>query len=61
MELEEWDKLSPEEKRVQLYLKQKKMLEDFLEHGAISQPQFDKSFGDLTEKMGMQEYENHID
>lgn len=31
MELEEWDKLSPEEKRVQLYLKQKKMLEDFLE------------------------------
>ena len=44
MELEEWDKLSPEEKRVQLYLKQKKMLEDFLEHGAISQAQFDKSF-----------------
>lgn len=40
---------------------QKKMLEDFLEHGAISQAQFDKSFGDLTEKMGMQEYENHID
>lgn len=39
----------------------KKMLEDFLEHGAISQAQFDKSFGDLTEKMGMQEYENHID
>ena len=61
MELEEWDKLSPEEKRVQLYLKQNKMLEDFLEHGAISQAQFDKSFGDLTEKMGMQEYENHID
>ena len=61
LELEEWDKLSPEEKRVQLYLKQKKMLEDFLEHGAISQAQFDKSFGDLTEKMGMQEYENHID
>ena len=57
MELEEWDKLSPEEKRVQLYLKQKKMLEDFLEHGAISQAQFDKSFGDLTEKMGMQEYD----
>ena len=44
-----------------IYLKQKKMLEDFLEHGAISQAQFDKSFGDLTEKMGMQEYENHID
>ena len=27
--------------------------------GAISRAQFDKSFGDLTEKMGMQEYENH--
>ena len=61
MEQEEWDKLSPEEKRVQLYLKQKKMLEGFLEHGAISQAQFDKSFGDLTGKMGMQEYENHTD
>lgn len=61
MEQEEWDKLSPEEKRVQLYLKQKKMLEDFLKRDAISQTQFDKSFGDLTEKMGMQEYENHTD
>ena len=59
MEQEEWSKLSPEEKRVQLYLKQKKTLEDFLERGAISQAQFDKSFGDLTEKMGMQEYENY--
>ena len=36
MEQNEWESLSPEEKRVQLYLKQKAMLEAFLERGAIS-------------------------
>ena len=54
MEQNEWESLSPEEKKVQLYLKQKAMLEAFLERGAISKAQFDKSLGDLTEKMGMQ-------
>jgi len=53
MEQEEWEKLSPEEKRVQLYLNQKQTLEAFLERGAISKAQFDKSLGDLTNKMGM--------
>ena len=53
MEQEEWARLSPEEKRVQLYLEQKKTLEAFLERGAISQTQFDKSLGDLTKKMGI--------
>lgn len=53
MEQFEWEKLSPEEKRVQLYFNQKKMLETFLERGAISKSQFDKSLCDLTEKMGM--------
>ena len=53
MEQEEWERLSPEEKRVQLYINQKQTLEAFLERGAISQAQFDKSLGDLTEKMGM--------
>ena len=53
MEQEEWEKLSPEEKRVQLYLNQKQTLEAFLERGAISKAQFDKSLGDLTIKMGM--------
>lgn len=56
MEQNEWESLSPEEKRVQLYLKQNAMLEAFLERGAISKAQFDKSLGDLTEKMGMQKY-----
>ena len=53
MEQEEWEKLSPEEKRVQLYINQKQTLEAFLERGAISKAQFDKSLGDLTVKMGM--------
>lgn len=53
MEQFEWEQLSPEEKKKQLYLNQKKTLEDFLERGAISKAQFDKSLGDLTEKMGM--------
>ena len=50
----DWSSLSPEEKNRQLYLKQKKMLEMFLEHKAITQDQFDKSLHNLTEKMGMQ-------
>ena len=56
MEQTEWDKLSPEEKRIQLYLRQKKTLRNFLECGAISKTQYDKSLGDLTEKMGMKNY-----
>ena len=48
----DWDKLTHEQKNHQLYLKQKQMLDMFLEHGAISQAQHDKSLLDLTEKMG---------
>lgn len=48
----EWSQLSPEEKRRQLYIRQVKTLNDFLERGAISKEQYEKSFGDLTEKMG---------
>ena len=39
-------------------LKQKQMLLDFLERNAISQAQFDKSFGDLMAKMGYDENGN---
>ena len=53
MEQFEWEKLSPEEKRKQLYLNQKQTLDAFLERGAISKAQYDKSLGDLTVKMGM--------
>lgn len=50
-----WESLSHEEKNRELYYKQKRMLEDFLERGAISKAQFDKSLHDLTEKMGITE------
>ena len=55
MEQDVWEKLSPKQKKIQLYLKQKKTLEAFLERGAISKAQFDKSLSDLTVKMGMNE------
>ena len=48
----EWANLTPEEKKCKLYEKQKALLDTFLEHRAISQQQYDKSLGDLTEKMG---------
>ena len=49
----EWEQLSAEEKKIRLYFQQKEALDDFLERGAISQAQYDKSLGDMTEKMGM--------
>ena len=45
--------LTPEEKKIELYLRQKQTLDLFLERHAISQAQYDKSLSDLTEKMGM--------
>jgi len=50
----QWENLSPEEKKKQLFLKQKELLDTFLERNAISQSQYDKSLGDLRDKMGMQ-------
>lgn len=55
MTQEEWENLSPEGKRRQLFLKQKQMILEFLDRKAISQAQFDKSFGDLMTKMGYDE------
>lgn len=49
-----WESLSPEEKKRELFLRQKRTLDMFLERHAISQAQYDKSLGDLREKMGMQ-------
>lgn len=48
-----WEEMTPEEKKIQLYIKQKNTLDSFLARNAISQAQYDKSLGDLTEKMGM--------
>ena len=47
-----WETLTPEEKRRALYDRQVATLKTFLEHGAITQAQHDKSFRDLTVKMG---------
>ena len=47
----EWVNLTPEEKKCKLYEKQKALLDTFLEHGAISRQQYEKSLHDLTEKM----------
>ena len=56
----EWERLTPEEKRKQLFLKQKQTLEIFLSRNAISQTQYDKCLGDLVEKMeiGVMDKEN---
>lgn len=53
MEQAQWEKLSPEEKKKQLFLNQRQTLDLFLEKSAISQAQYDKSLGDLSEKMGI--------
>ena len=45
--------MTPEEKKQYLFLNQKKTLDLFLERGAISQAQYNKSLGDLREKMGV--------
>lgn len=54
IENKEWTSLTYEEKSRMLFLRQKKTLDMFLERGAISQAQHDKSLHDLIEKMGMQ-------
>ena len=45
--------LSYEEKNRLLFQRQKKTLDMFLERGAISQAQHDKSLHDLIQKMGI--------
>ncbi len=46
--------MTAEEKKRDLYLRQKQLLDTFLEHGAISRTQYEKSLGDMTVKMGME-------
>ena len=52
-----WETLTPEQKRRELYDRQVALLDAFLEHGAISQEQHDKSLHDLTVKMEYGEIE----
>ena len=48
-----FEDMTQEEKKLQLFLNQKKTLDTFLENGAISPAQYRKSLGDLREKMGV--------
>ena len=44
------EKLTPEEKKKRLFLKQKETLDLFRERNAIDQTQYDKSLGELRER-----------
>ena len=48
-----WATLSPAEKKLELFRRQKDLLDTFLTTGAISQAQHDKSLSCLIEKMGI--------
>ena len=41
------------DRNYQLFLRQKELLDTFLEHHAIEKAQYDKSLGDLIDKMGI--------
>lgn len=51
----EWEQMTPSQKKKQLFLNQKELLDKFLERHAISQAQYQKSLGDLRLKMGFPE------
>lgn len=53
-----WISLTPEEKKRELFLRQKDLLDTFLSTGAISQAQHDKSLKCLIEKMGIDKSEH---
>ena len=50
-----WQFLSPAEKKRELFRRQKDLLDTFLSTGAISQSQHDTSLNCLIEKMGIDE------
>ena len=52
---EKWKAMSPAEKKLELFRRQKELLDTFLSTGAISQAQHDKSLNCLIEKMGIKD------
>ena len=48
--------MTHEEKRLALFRDQKRMLDCFLERGAITKAQYEKSLHDLKEKMGVEDF-----
>ncbi len=53
LENSEWDNLTHLEKNRILFQRQRQMLDLFLERGAISKEQYDKSLHNLIEKMNL--------
>ena len=51
----DWANLTHDQKNHQLFLNQKALLDQFLRTGAISKAQYNKSLGDLKEKMGIED------
>lgn len=47
------ESMSPDKKKLELFHRQKDLLDTFLATGAISQAQHDKSLNCLSEKMGI--------
>lgn len=52
-EEKDWAVMTPEEKKKQLFLRQKELLNLYLEKGAITKADYEKSLKSLTEKMGV--------
>ena len=52
-EFKKWSSLSSAEKKLELFRRQKELLDTFLSTGAIDQAQHDKSLNCLIEKMGI--------
>ena len=52
---ESWEKLSYEEKNEELFQREKRLLETFLEKKAISKEQYEKSLRELIKKTGHEE------
>lgn len=48
-----WESQNREEKKRELFRRQKALLDEFLSRGAISRAQHDKSLRDLRDKMGI--------
>ena len=48
-----WQSLSLAEKKLELFRRQKELLDTFISTGAIDQAQYDKSLNCIIEKMGI--------
>lgn len=53
--------VSGDEKKIALFMEQKKTLDIFLANGAITKAQYNKSYGDLVKLMGMEDIAKRIE